>query len=819
MDNVPILKFMFRSEWKALNEALSLNPAYAAKDFSSADELTTFLNKSPVGLVVFSLRDKSDLLQLAILMKLVKKIPSETFVKIIVINFSANKELEKAIERLGILDLFDDKIQTKALKFKIDFMMKSMIVQLKMNANGLPGSAKKIEDNTKAQETKNVASTPSWTSPIECCDDIWFLKNENDCKKIITRWLVKVVGPSPYVASWVESGTAGVWKFEFKTNPNMYISGDGAWFYRGSQKPDFTWSENIWIFTGESFDLFYKQENEVISRLNLKDKKISIAKNSKYAKIKEKVILESFDKDLVLKKELQAVAEQDAFDAESERIRNLEGKGKTDAIDQDNLSGKTKAPANRSGQLSGKSKTDSINQGPLSGEVDNSDEDESSSDLDLAGDKKASSRPGLSHKSDKSNTSSFWDGKNNFEESEKDDFDAPSEQEINSGAALSLDARNKHEKFYKNHNEAEKYAAKELAHELKKDGVADNLHGKLDPGQNPGAKKPNLSGESSTDDIDGHLSSPEFKAAKGIQDKKKSGSELSGKSSTDKLEGKLSSPSEKKNKGSLDQSGNELSGKSSTDNIPGQLSSPKNEKNKNEDLEDTDQNNFDDKFLGHANESKAKDNASLRPEEKKKRSEQLKAEKERNEKSKTGNSSQNESSGATSSENDEDYSDLSPNRSSKNSPLNKPGQKTPDNVLPFNEARTQQSLEDPGVSAKELEDATSNAQVVSYLIQDTVRVLCKLDDHFDQTIIFSTSDKGIANAETVTMSLNFNYMNKDTKLNFTGKVVEVEQVDEESQYVTVEISKENAVTFNSFMKLYNSRQKNINTFFKAVKGF
>ena len=115
--------------------------------------------------------------------------------------------------------------------------------------------------------------------------------------------------------------------------------------------------------------------------------------------------------------------------------------------------------------------------------------------------------------------------------------------------------------------------------------------------------------------------------------------------------------------------------------------------------------------------------------------------------------------------------------------------------------------------------STYNAQVVSYLIQDKVKVLCKLDDHFDQTIIFSTSDKGIAASETVTMSLNFNYMNKDTKLNFTGKVVEIEQVDEESQYVTVEISKENAVTFNSFMKLYNSRQKNINTFFKAVKGF
>ncbi len=817
MDNVPILKFMFRSEWKTLNDALSFNPAYAAKDFSSADELTSFLNKSPVGMVIFSLRDKSDLLQLAILMKLVKKIPSEAFVKIIVINFSANKQLENAIERLGILDLFDEKIQTKALKFKIDFMMKSMLVQLKNNANALPGSAKKL-DEPKGQENKTIVTTPTWSGPIECRDDVWFMRNETDCKKIITRWLVKVVGPSPYVASWVDSGTSGVWKFEFKSNPNIYMTGEGSWYYRGSQKPDFNWAENIWIFTGESFDLFYKQENEITSRLNLKDKQISIAKNSKYARIKEKIILESFDKDLVLKRELQAAAGEDAFDAENEKLRNLEGKGKTEAIDQDHLSGKTKAEAARSGRMTGKSKTDSLNQGPLSGQVEYSDESDPS-DMSMEGEKNAPSPKGLSHKTDGSSISSFWDGKDNFKEGEKEDFDAPSDQDIRSGEALSLDARNKHEKFYKNHNEAEKYAAKEREKALRKDGVSENLQGKTDSQRNSDSGSPNLSGESSTDAIDGHLSSPDFKGSKGVQDKKKSPGELSGKSATDKLEGQLSSPSEKRNKATSNQTGSELSGKSSTDNIPGQLSSPRLGKTKNDDLGEASNDSFDDKFLGHANEAKTKDNSSLTPEEKKKRSEQLKAEQDRKEKSGPGNTTKRDPNLPKSSETDEDFSDLSSNQSSNKSLTKKDGAKPPSNVLPFNEGAPQNSLEDQGVSAKELEDSTSNAQVVSYLIQDKVRVLCKLDDHFDQTIIFSTSDKGIAKDETVSMSLNFNYMNKDTKLNFTGTVVEIEEVDEESQYVTVEISKENAVTFNSFMKLYNSRQKNINTFFKAVKGF
>ena len=195
------------------------------------------------------------------------------------------------------------------------------------------------------------------------------------------------------------------------------------------------------------------------------------------------------------------------------------------------------------------------------------------------------------------------------------------------------------------------------------------------------------------------------------------------------------------------------------------------------------------------------------------------AEQERKEKSGPGSSSKQNTNRSKPAETEEDFSDLSSVQSSDKSSVKRPGQKTPDNVLPFTEPAPQNASEDPGVSARELEESTSNAQVVSYLIQDKVKVLCKLDDHFDQTIIFSTSDKGIAKDETVSMSLNFNYMNKDTKLNFTGTVVEIEEVDEESQYVTVEISKENAVTFNSFMKLYNSRQKNINTFFKAVKGF
>jgi hypothetical protein len=62
-------------------------------------------------------------------------------------------------------------------------------------------------------------------------------------------------------------------------------------------------------------------------------------------------------------------------------------------------------------------------------------------------------------------------------------------------------------------------------------------------------------------------------------------------------------------------------------------------------------------------------------------------------------------------------------------------------------------------------------------------------------------------------------MNKDTNLNFKGDVKSIEPDGEGSNFITVEISKENASAFNSFMKLYGTRQEYINLFLKTVKGF
>ena len=116
-----------------------------------------------------------------------------------------------------------------------------------------------------------------------------------------------------------------------------------------------------------------------------------------------------------------------------------------------------------------------------------------------------------------------------------------------------------------------------------------------------------------------------------------------------------------------------------------------------------------------------------------------------------------------------------------------------------------------------IENSIRSAVVTSILVQDSIKVHCTLDDFFEQTIIFETVQTGIVKSKDIVLDLNFNYMDKTTSFVFKGKVVEVE-THGSSNYIIIEISSQNASDFDAFMKLYNTRQENINFFLNAAKG-
>jgi hypothetical protein len=791
MSSVPIIKFMFSGEWSVLNDALALATPYESESYSAAGDLTTALGMTQAGMVVASLRDKNDLIQLATLMKMLKKLSPSTFVKVIVVNFSGDKQFEKAVEKLGILDLVDARIQTKALRFKIDFMMKSVNVHLKKVASLQANNAVKAVETAKKQENKAQDNAPIWKKPLDNENDIWLLKNESDCKKILTRWLIKMMGPSPYVAQWVESNNPGVWRFDFKSEMETFITGKGSWFYKGDQKPDFIWAENTWSFAGSSFDLFYKEGADVISRLSLQDKQLTIAKNSDYAKTKEQNIIESFDKDLVFRKELGGKTESDTVDKDTERYQNLEGKGKTDALKQN--------------PLSGKGKTSHLNTDPLSMDVNPEDNNLSSDPL--------------SQKGSTSHQSGYMKGKNGSDAAAAGPLSQAANQGINSGENLEMDNKNKHETYYKGHNEAEKFGAKDIGHAIKKDGVAGNLQGKTETDEIEGhlrspdakgkgtpaeAKSGEMSGKSFTDNLPAHMKSPEAKAkaaqeekaeaekkagksftenleshmkspeakAKAAQEEKAAAEKKAGKSFTDNLESHLKSPEAKakaKAEAQTEKKSTEMSGKSHTDKLDGHMSGPKNQKDTSESAD-------------HAKKEQTK-------------------------------------SGSSFVSDDEFLGSEQSGRQNKVVAL--------DDVKKELAARANATkldvvtkefipLEDPSL---ELADAVQTAVVTSMLSQDLIRVSCKLDDHFDNTIIFSAPKSTLSLEKPVDLNLNFNYMGKNSTLKFAAKISSVDSDVEGLQYITVEISKENVTAFSSFMQLFKTRQQNIDYFLKTVKGY
>lgn len=797
--SVPVIKFLFKSEWKVLSEALQLNPIYESQSFENASDLSGHLAQNSAGMIVTSLRDKNDLIQLATLMKMVKKLSPNTLVKVMVVNFSGDKQYEKAVAKLGIMDLVEERIATKALRFKIDFMMKSINVHIKKAANAPTTNAVKSLEQNKGPEVASAdLSKPQWNQPLDNENDVWLLKADQDCKKILTRWLIKLMGPSPYVAQWTDTATPGVWKFEFKGESNDFISGSGAWYFRGDQKPDFIWAENLWSFTGNAFELFYKEGTAIAHRVMLKDKQLLISKNSDYAKTKESIIIESFDKDLVFKKELGAAGGAEAFDKEQEKYKNLEGKGKTDSL--------------KGGPLSGKGKTSQINTDPLSMDL-------APGDNDLSSDQ-------LAQKNSTDKKSSFWKGKNEYEEAKAGELSQPTDQNINSGSQLSMENKhNKEKTFYKNHNEAEKFEGKEDGFGIKKDGVADNLKGKTSTDEieghltSPDAAKgfrekeaKDMSGKTSTDDLGGPLSSPDERKALAEKAKK----DMSGKSSTDDLGGPLASPEERK--AFAEKAGKAMSGKSSTDDLGGPLASPEERKAFAEKAKKDMAGKSSTDDLGGPLASKERknqtDHAGSDELSGKSSTDKLKSRLENPTEAVEPIQRKNKHPESKFISNDE-YADenISEDKVVDINSARKQIQKPEKKEASFADMIAEQAL------PTDIEDATQTAVVTSSLVQGLLKVDCHLDDHFDETIIFSTSQKGLVAEKDVVLNLNFDYMSKKTNLKLTGNITQIDADDEGQHYVTVEVSEANVKAFNSFMKLYGSRQENINLFLKTVKGY
>ncbi len=836
---------MFRAELKAFNDALNILPQYEVEDVSSASDLATYLSTTSAALVIASLKDKNDLIQIATFLKISKKIAKETVVKLVVVNFSGDKQYEKAMIKLGVQDLIEPGINTKALKFKIDFWMKSLNVQIRNNASAAAQKSVKAAEDVKVNEKKSENPGLSWLEPLEIEDDIWITKNDNDCKKVLSKWLIRLMGPSPYVAQWVEV-KASHWRFDFKENEKeFFISGNGSWFFQGDQRPEFVWKENTWLITGANFDLYFKDGNQIVSRLKSKDRNLTICKNSVFANTKKSIIIESFDKDLIFKRE-------------NDQLGDIEGKGKTDNLDYSSLSGKNKSSENIDGNLSGKTEGE-----------------------------KAIKKENLVQKTETEKKSTHWDGKNSNSAVEDDGFSGPKADGPRGGANLERERKDiDHQKYYKNHNETQEYQAPE-AKERKAKSSEDKA-----------SANGNLSGKSSTDGIEKNYDNSKTEREKKEVEAK--GKELSGDSFTDKLDSHYGKPKDPQAPGARKEEEKdkykdketktkehathqkverekteavEREKKEKEDREINERTKAALEKMRSKELERKDK----EEQVKKERSKNSQENTAESEEKYKKFKEEIATGKERNEKANNLEKDQKATRKAEVAEQEnknkskldknwEPENDLGMKGESstdklaahyktkkqaqeakdkeeeeatdpyaelfgkgKTRPLAASKEKQDyrpvfehakdndnDNVLPLSkvkEDKNPKTAED-----KELDELTREAKVIASLTQNNKKFSCQLDDFFDEKIIFRTQDAGIQPSGKVSLDIVFKFMDRDSKLLMQGDVLTVEGDGDGASFVTIKVSKDNSNSFDTFMQLFQKRQSNASDFLKKVKG-
>ncbi len=742
---MPLIKFMFRENFKALNDALQINPPAEVVDQSSSADLAKYLSTIPAGLVLASLKTKEDLIQIASLVKMTKKVAQECTMKVVVINFSGEKNFEKAVVKLGITDLIEQNVNPKALKYKIDFWMKSLTAQTKLKGNNASKDtlvkAGEVKQNT---EEKKDLSSVTWIAPLDLEDDIWLIKNEAEAKKILGKWLIRLVGPGPYVGNWYEVKPS-LWRFDIKENQRkIFVPNEGSWYFSGEQKPDFLWKENNWLINGEGFELFFQSSKGVHSRLKSLDKILTISKNSLYAKTKEQSIIESFDKDLVYKLAPEKLANMEGENKTENLVqKNLKGNNKTEQLDHGNLKGKTQKDAEISDNLKGKNKTDHLAHENL--EQKNQNSESEGGNLQGLIETEIIDNALLEQKANNKREKTFWNGKSKYDKDGNAEFGLKTDEDNNlSSPDLEAPLTDQEvEKYYKNQNKSKKENSS-----LEGKSQTDEISTHYDSGEKNSDKKDK---ENPSNDLYGKIKSsnkPKSKKGlnengKGDQDKLNPQSEHDSKGATDKLLGpdiaekfgSLKKAQESKLEDNLDNVENIFAREKKSDRSRGKDEAAGIFEGRKRVINKTSENYSDEDFVNKANDIKAKEA----------------------------------------------------------------------NVIALSEVG--------------LDELTQDANVTCFIITKGKKIQCELSDYFDDTIIFLSTPKGTDFSSRVTLDLSFKLKGKDNKLSLDGTVTSVDDDGEGNKYVTIQLSKENTPSFEVFMKLYESRQSNVNEFLKRARGF
>lgn len=340
---------------------------------TESSDIVKHISESKNAIVIFKVENKNDLQKAVGLLKAQRKLIRRGLLKPACFTYFKSKKVEKILAKYGCNELLDpESLRAKSFTFKIDFWSKNIRAQLKKLQQEKDYKQRGAEKKENTKEEKQEGSSDFVDKPaLELQSDIWLTKHKNDNKKVLRRYLSRMLGPSPHVGKWVEleekpGDSQKTWKFNIEDEEGQFIMEDGAWYFTGS-KPEFDWKIHRWSFSSDKPHLyFYTNDGQVFSRIKFKNGKVEISENSKFALSKEEAIVETCDMKYAFENEKEQEEEAQrhkADDAEEEISHDLEGKSNTDDL---------------GGNLKGESNSDNLGEDKIRGKMSHEHEDEES---------------------------------------------------------------------------------------------------------------------------------------------------------------------------------------------------------------------------------------------------------------------------------------------------------------------------------------------------------------------------------------------------------------------------------------------------------
>lgn len=257
--------------------------------------LGKILDESGQGIVLLKVNDKKTLSEALVFLKKHKEQIRLGIVKVLALLFIKNRKVKKNLKDLGCHDVLDHDVMKSRLAIrKIDYIAKN----IKSKIDSL--KAEKGVPHSTGEEEGEESNCFKYVDPLDFEGDVWIVKDRADNRLVRGEFLLRMVGPSPFVGNWHElenqSSDVKMWKFMLRDEDNKsFIADNGAWYFTGS-KPDFDWTDSRWIFSSSAPHLyFYTNKNVTYSRLKYKDGCVIICENSEFATTKEDKIMELCD--------------------------------------------------------------------------------------------------------------------------------------------------------------------------------------------------------------------------------------------------------------------------------------------------------------------------------------------------------------------------------------------------------------------------------------------------------------------------------------------------------------------------------------------